>query len=84
MSEAMILSLYNVQYTEYLNGRSQFKWPQCNLCIAFVCYHTACWLVQRRLKVNKEICACYLIMTTVCVQVSGIFSTNTHFSFNFM
>ena len=51
----MILSFYNVQYTEYLNGHSQFKWPQRNLCVAFVRYHTAHWLAPHHLKVKCEI-----------------------------
>ena len=66
----MILSLYNVQCTEYLNDHNQFKWLQRNLCVAFVHYHTAHWLVRRRLKVEDEKSALVIWNITVLSQVN--------------
>jgi hypothetical protein len=41
-----------VQYSEYLNGRSKFKGPQRNLCVAAICYRTIPWREHHRIRVN--------------------------------
>ena len=54
-SETTIPSPLRVQYCEYLNGRRQFKWPHCNLCIAAVGYRTVPWREHCGIKVKLKL-----------------------------
>jgi len=38
-----------------LNGRRQFKWPHCNLCVAVVCNHTIPIRERRRIRVKVHL-----------------------------